>query len=103
MEKFDHKEINKQINAALKIETELSEDICWEIAFHMTDWLDDIEKLLEFFLAPNHFDSKTITSRLIGFLVHAPEHVGEAAKLLIGFGIEGIFQDNSSDKGKNFE
>ncbi|MBI5646780.1 MAG: hypothetical protein HY962_07590 [Ignavibacteriae bacterium] len=63
------------------------EDIC----FHMTDWRSDLEMLASFFDAPNRYTDDEVVELLYIFLVHVPNHVAAAAKLLCGIPVEDIF------------
>jgi len=67
-------------------------EIARDIAFHMTDWDDDLEEIVELYARPEVFSDDEIRKIIIGFLAHVPNHVA-AAKKLIGLGpIEDVFQ-----------
>jgi len=64
-----------------------------ETAFHLTDWLEELES---FYLTVN--ECKTLTEQQISdnisnFLIHAPEHIVRASKIVTGLEIENIFDD----------
>ena len=67
-------------------------EIVRDIAFHMTDWGNDLEEMVKLYEQPQAFSEDEIREIIIGFLVHVPNHVA-AAKKLIGLGpIEDIFE-----------
>lgn len=46
--KFDIDSIRQRIQEAVLKENDLSEEVAQDIAFHMTDWLEDLENILNF-------------------------------------------------------
>lgn len=62
-----------------------------DIAFHLTDWLDDFEALYEVCSAPDAKSPEEITNTLIGFLYHVPNHVAAAARLYLDSPVRDIF------------
>ena len=62
-----------------------------DIAFHMTDWLDDLSEWHRFCEAPGKLDADETVKLLVGFLVHAPNHLAAASKLLTGIPVMDIF------------
>jgi hypothetical protein len=88
----NYKRINKRIADAYASEFELSPDICRDIAFHMTDWLDDYEELVQVFDVSKEMNAEQIQKIVGQFLIHASNHIA-AAKKLAGYGpMEDIFQ-----------
>jgi hypothetical protein len=88
----NYKRINTRIADAYAIEYELAPEICKDIAFHMTDWLDDFEELKAVFGPSKELTTKQILETVNGFLIHASNHIA-AAKKLAGYGpMEDIFQ-----------
>ena len=69
-----------------------------EVAFHMTDWKTDLDEWAAVWESPDAFDDEQLTDVVYGFLIHVPNHVNAAKKLLnLGpiediFGV-GIFED----------
>lgn len=88
---FDRKQIEAAIEVALRTEAELPEATVRDIAFHMTDWLDDLRSLQAFYDAPANLSTKEIEQLLIKFLVHAPNHLAAACKLLTDIPVTDIF------------
>ena len=61
-----------------------------DIAFHMTDWLDDIDSLLRGWNDPKATHQQLYSS-LQGFLIHAPAHIVAARKLFLGDPVTDVF------------
>ena len=62
----------------------------WDICFHLHDWIRDARFVVGLDHSPKRFSLKTIQIGVIQFLVHAPNHVAEAARLA-GFPVKKIF------------
>lgn len=97
-------EIHKKIILALISESELSTEQAQEIAFHITDWLDDLQGLYSFCEDPDSRTTEQIGKMLFAFLIHVPNHVAAASKLLTGVAVKDIFNvnalsDNDEDVG----
>ena len=68
----------------------LDEAVAIDIAFHMTDWKEDLDELTRLYEMEKPSADK-ICSTIIKFLAHVPNHLA-AAKKLSGLGpIEDIF------------
>jgi hypothetical protein len=52
-----------------------------EFAFHMTDWLEEFERLREMFDQPERFSREQWRDALFAFLSHASGHLLRAAEL----------------------
>jgi hypothetical protein len=55
-----------------------------DFAFHMTDWLADLEGLHKLFDQQDIVDRETARTFLIGFLYHVVPHLNAAGRLLVG-------------------
>lgn len=88
---FDGKLIEERIRSALRKETELSEMVANDIAFHMADWLDDLARYVDFCSEPDKWKDEGIDEMLLAFLVHVPNHVAAASKLLTGIPVTDVF------------
>jgi hypothetical protein len=63
-----------------------------DIAFHLTDWMNDLQELVELYSNIDNASSDEITSLAYKFLAHVPNHLNAAMKLS-GMGkIEDVFQ-----------
>jgi len=101
---FDETEIAERIGVVAAEEMGLPQAVAKDVAFHMTDWLDDLEALVAFFRDPGALPSSRAAEVLTAFLVHAPNHIAAAAKLYTGFPVCDVFQvgalhDEEDDTG----
>jgi len=62
--------------AANELEPHLVEDV----AFHMTDWKDDLDQLVTLYQNIDRASDSEIQKVIIGFLAHAPNHIVAARK-----------------------
>jgi hypothetical protein len=70
----------------------LEEDVANNIAFHMTDWEQDLDRILKLYQGSEEFSDEQIRMTIIQFLAHVPNHIA-AAKKLVGLGpIEDVFR-----------
>jgi hypothetical protein len=76
--------VRNRIVAALA-DFELPAGAAEDIAFHMTDWKDDLDRLVSLYENPESLDDEEIRMLLLVFLSHVPNHVA-AARKLIGVG-----------------
>jgi hypothetical protein len=89
---FDEREIASRIASAAADEMQLPRSVANDVAFHMTDWLGDLEALVRFYRDPGALSSAKAAEILTSFLVHAPNHIAAAAKLFTGFPVADVFQ-----------
>ncbi len=54
-----------------------------DFVFHMTDWLDDLDRLVAIYEHPEQFDRKSAGCDIAGFLYHAIPHLKAAGRLLL--------------------
>ena len=54
-----------------------------EFIFHMTDWREELEQLVELFKHPEQQDQESASVFLIGFLYHVIPHLNAAGRLLL--------------------
>jgi len=57
----------------------------------MTDWLDDLRSYYEFCEAPHGKSTEAAEEMLIAFLLHVPNHVAAASKLLLNIPVTDVF------------
>jgi hypothetical protein len=73
-------------------EFELEADVMRDIAFHMTDWKENLEEMLDLYTRPEGLSDEQVQNIILVFLAHVPNHIA-AAKKMIGLGpIEDIFK-----------
>jgi len=94
---MDQKRISLAIQSALEQQDYGSAKLRREIAFHMTDWLGDLEEWTAFCSRSDRLDSDAIADLLTGFLVHVPNHVAAASKLMTGIPVSDIFNVGAVD------
>jgi hypothetical protein len=70
----------------------LSPEVVADIAFHMTDWKENLLDMVQLYEHAGELSNDQVQNMVIVFLAHVPNHVA-AAKKLAGLGpIEDIFQ-----------
>lgn len=73
-------------------EFELAPEVVKDIAFHMTDWEEDLSELVRLYESVERLSNEQVQRIIIKFLAHVPNHLA-AAKKLAGLGpIEDVFQ-----------
>ena len=90
------KQLADRISISIRNAADLPEAECSEIAFHSTDWLDELELLCSTFDNIETLSDEEIYNNLLKFLIHAPEHIVRAAKLMTGTDVEGAFSDSGN-------
>ncbi|HEY0862478.1 MAG TPA: hypothetical protein VGD97_00095 [Lacunisphaera sp.] len=76
-------DVNSRITKALAARTEDETEILHhdEVGFHLIDWQSEAAFLVALSLFPERFTDEEIRDGVEGFLIHAPSHVAEAARL----------------------
>ena len=70
---------------------EFTEDFARDIAFHMTDWLNNLEDYYNFCQAPESLPAGEVEKLLLAFLIQVPNHLAAAAKLFTEIPVSDIF------------
>lgn len=83
--------VSQAIERALEADEYGTPEVRHDIAFHMTDWLTDLEEWHSYCQSPETLDADQTTDLLIRFLVHVPNHLAAASKLLTGIPVADIF------------
>jgi hypothetical protein len=100
---FNAVQIRERIAGAAMAEAELPLAVANEVAFHMTDWLNDLAAFVEFCQSPESYEPKRVNELLLAFLLHAPNHIAAAAKLYAESPVSDVFGvgavDPSADAG----
>ena len=66
-------------------------EVAGEIAFHVTDWAENVDDLVRLYEQAESLSDEEIRKIVIRLLAHVPNHVA-AAKKLIGMGpVEDVF------------
>ncbi len=102
MSQLDPNLIQARIREVALREAELTETVAYDVAFHMTDWLDDLEAYHRFCSNPTALSDDEVNRLLIQFLIHVPNHLAAAGKLYIDIPVTDIFGVRAtSDEPKN--
>lgn len=88
---FNAAEIRECIIRAAVEDAELPSAVANDVAFHMTDWVQDLERLVSFCQSPDKFTPAQVNDVLLGFLLHAPNHIAAAAKLYTDLPVTDVF------------
>ncbi|MCL4504236.1 MAG: hypothetical protein M1438_20620 [Deltaproteobacteria bacterium] len=85
-----------QIESAIKVALEdfgnLEPEKIGDVAFHLTDWLTDLERLHKFYSSPDLLSREQVQRLLIDFLVHVPAHLAAASKIITSFPVADVFE-----------
>lgn len=102
---MDPEAIKERISDVCRGVFQLDEDASRDVAFHMTDWLGDLDQLRDLFRRPGSLTDEQVAEVLEAFLLHVPNHVAAAAKLATGEGVADIFEVGSVEihDGENSE
>src|SRR5688500_844078 len=74
-----------------------------DAAVHMSDWKADMDKWSADWANPDGFDDEELRRVIYGFLIHCPNHINAAAKLLGRGPVEdlvgvGIFEEDEEEE-----
>ena len=72
-----------------------------ELAFHMTDWADDLAALQAFYAAPDGHSDDQVRELLMRFLLHAPAHLAAASRLYTGEPVADVFGVGATESGSS--
>lgn len=88
---FNAEAVRARIEEVAKSEAELAAAVAWDVAFHMTDWLEDLAAYVAFCRNPTQPTSAQVNKLLIDFLVHVPNHLAAASKLFAEMPVTDVF------------
>ncbi|MGI9262770.1 MAG: hypothetical protein ACR2QR_12075 [Woeseiaceae bacterium] len=89
---MDANVVSQAIERALEANEYGTPETRHDIAFHMTDWLADLEEWHTYCQSPETLDAEQTIELLIRFLVHVPNHLAAASKLLTNIPVTDIFE-----------
>jgi hypothetical protein len=98
-----YKRIKKKIEQSLKAIGDYDDNQIKDIAFHMVDWIGELDALAGLFENPEEYEAKEVERIIIGFLVHVPNHIAAASKLMIDQSVSDIFGVGAVEIGSNDE
>ncbi|MCP5158075.1 MAG: hypothetical protein H6975_01465 [Gammaproteobacteria bacterium] len=96
---YDQDKIREAIRIALK-DLDMQPTAISDAVFHMTDWLSDLEKWAKFCEKPNSLSPEKLQDLLIEFLVHVPNHLAAASKLVTGIPVTDVFKVGATAESK---
>jgi len=92
MSNIDPIAVHVRIREVALREAKLPDSVADDVAFHMTDWLEDLDAFSRFCADPSSLSDAEVSELLTDFLVHVPNHVAAAGKLYTGVPVTDIFQ-----------
>jgi hypothetical protein len=92
MSEIDPVAVQARIREVALREAELPDSVAEGVAFHMTDWLEELGAFSRFCADPSSLSDAEVSELLTNFLVHAPNHVAAAGKLYTGMPVTDVFQ-----------
>jgi hypothetical protein len=87
------------IERALKARRHYPAREAGDIAFHMTDWLEELSRFHAFCRAPGRRRPREVEELLLAFLIHVPSHLAAAARLMTGTPVGDVFEVGAVDCG----
>ena len=88
---YNKNKIKESIGSALK-DLDMQPEKIAEAVFHMTDWISDLEEWHSFCDNPESLSNDELQDLLMEFLIHVPNHVAAASKLITEIPVEDIFE-----------
>ena len=92
MNNIDPEIIRARIAEVARRDAGLPDSVADDVAFHMTDWLDDLQAFSRFCADPSSLSDAEVSELLTDFLIHVPNHVAAAGKLYTGLPVSDVFQ-----------
>jgi hypothetical protein len=88
---FNAARIRECIISAAVTDAELPVTVANDVAFHLTDWMQDLESFVSFCQSPDKYNPAQVNAILLAFLIHAPNHLAAAAKLYADIPVTDVF------------
>ena len=88
---MNRKKIVDAVEDALESEAIGDAETRHDIAFHLTDWLPDLEEWYQYCQSPESLSASDTVEMLVRFLIHVPNHVAAASKLLNDIPVTDVF------------
>ena len=92
MNQLDPELIRARIREVAHRKNKLADAVAGDVAFHMTDWLDDLGNFSRFCADPHSMSNAEVSQLLTKFLIHVPNHLAAASKLYTGIPVTDIFK-----------
>ena len=84
MKPFDVAAIRERIELLAASEFDASPEHARQLGFHLTDWLSELERFVDFCSAPQSASDGEVAEQISAFLLHAPAHLAAASMLALG-------------------
>jgi hypothetical protein len=97
---LDTEKIRRRLEAVAREEAELSEADARDVAFHMTDWLENLRAFYQFCERPESLSNEQVGEMVMAFLIHVPNHVAAAGKLYTDIPVTDIFKVGATSRAK---
>lgn len=98
-EKLEVDKIRVTLERLLIEQAEATDQQARDFAFHMTDWIQDLQDLVVKYRQINETDNEKLFDTLLSFLLHVPGHVVEAAKLITGEDTSELLTQDDHQRG----
>lgn len=79
-----HAAFIQKFQAVLEADGSLTPEAAREAAFHLTDWIEDLVDFADLLRRPGVWPKEEARSFLMRFLVHVPNHLNAAHRILHG-------------------
>ncbi|USN99737.1 MAG: hypothetical protein H6810_03500 [Phycisphaeraceae bacterium] len=89
--RVDDSELWQRLRATAMREWDLDEAAADEFAFHMTDWLDDLDSL-NALLASSSWNPEQAARTLRAILCHVPAHIAADSFIAYGLPVKDVFR-----------
>lgn len=89
--KYNQKKLMPKIIKAVRNDLDASK-YAGDIAFHLTDWLDDLQDFYNYLNNPDKYSNSEANKIIHIFLSHATNHIVAAYKLYIGEPVKDVFE-----------
>ena len=99
MNEIDSLAVQARIAEVARREAELPDAVADDVAFHMTDWLEDLDAYVRFCADPSRMSDAEIDELLAHLLLHVPNHLAAACKLYTGVPVTDIFGVGATSPG----
>lgn len=99
MNNIDSEAVRARIAEVARRDAGLGDSEADDVAFHMTDWLDDLQAFSRFCADPSSLSDEAAGELLSNFLVHVPNHVAAAGRLYTGMPVTDVFQTGAASEG----
>jgi hypothetical protein len=83
--------IKQRIEEVAVSEMDIAPEAARDVAFHMTDWLEDLEAYSEFCRDPQALSREKAGKLLLQFLIHVPNHLAAASRLYADIPVTDVF------------